>query len=124
MFLCLLTTCTTKSAHRAGVFPVGRLVRDDGQRTLVFTEDGEWSIYYADLPEPVEGLPPDVSGRYGVSGEYYTEMTHDASSEDQIPVTYEWEFDGERLTFELFSASDPLPSRKACLDGYTYVLVN
>ncbi len=97
-------------------FPTGRLVREDGQRTFEFDEDGTWRIFYG------ESSVPAVGGRYGISGNFYTEMTHDYSGLKQIPATYTWTFDGEKLTFELWSI-EYIPSRGACMDGFTYIKV-
>ena len=119
--LVLVTIVTTPvfsngERERTPEFPTGRFVREDGQRTFEFDEDGTWRIFYG------KSSVPTVGGRYGISGNYYTEMTHDYSELEQIPATYTWTFDGEKLTFELWSIEYIL-SREACMDGYTYIEV-
>lgn len=104
-------------------FPTGRFVREDGGRTFDFFEDGTWRIFYANLPESSPNDVPDVGGRYGVSGNLFTEMSHDYGGYPQLPVTYTWTYDGENLTFELFSTSDALSTRQMCYDGWTYIKV-
>ena len=76
-----------------GAFPTGTFVgerfpasiftfHDDGRFTL---EEGSWGI----------------TGVYAVRGDLYTEMLHGGEWYPNIPATYRWTFDGERLRFEL-----------------------
>ncbi len=80
-------------------FPTGLLVANDdyGGRYLEFHEDG--TGMYFEHPGSFE-----VPFRYGVSGDVWTEMTHDSplSSDRQVPATYHWTWDGEFLSFELW----------------------
>jgi hypothetical protein len=62
-----------------------------------------------------------VSGKYGVNGNLFSEMTHYYPIGRQVPATYYWTFDGKRLIFQLWG-KDLRPHRKSVYDGQTYLL--
>jgi hypothetical protein len=98
-------------------FPTGRFVNEvRDNRVFEFFDDGTWSYYEGNLETPA------VSGTYEISGNQYTELTHDYAGLPQIPATYFWEFDGSKLTFHL-SGEDTLTHRRSCYDGQTYILI-
>ena len=63
------------------------------------------------------------SGKYATSGDCYTELTHDDPDLPQVPVTYFWTYDGQKLTFELWG-EDVIEQRMSIYDGQTYTKVN
>ncbi len=96
-------------------FPTGRFVREDNDKKVFeFDEDGTWRYYEYNLTAPL------VSGKYGITGDLYTEMTHNYSPDRKIPATYTWTYDGQKLTFQLVG-EDILSHRKTCYDGVTYI---
>ena len=97
-------------------FPTGRFIHEDGSRAREFDEDGSWRYYEGDLEVPQN------SGRYAISGEYYTEMIHDYPGSPLIPATYYWTFDGKNLSFTLWG-EDVNDHRKNAYDGQTYILL-
>ena len=109
----ILGGCVNSAGDRSG-FPTGRFVDEVGYRAFEFDEDGMWRYFEGNLEVP------SVQGRYGTSGNYYTEMTHDAFGYQKIPVTYTWTYGGQKLTFQLYG-EDVLSHRKTCYDGQTYV---
>lgn len=94
-------------------FPTGRFISDDGTRGLEFDEDGKWRYFEGDLSVP------SGSGLYVTNGNLYTEMTHDYPDDPDVPVTYEWTFDGKNLTFDLWG-EDVIDHRRDRYDGRTY----
>ena len=105
------------ASDKANQFPTGRFINNDMiyTRMFEFNPDGTWHYYEGNLEKPA------VSGRYGISGNYYTEMTHDYPGVNQIPATYTWTFDGKELTFHLWG-EDVESHRQSCYDGQTYIL--
>jgi hypothetical protein len=100
----------------ASDFPTGRFIHKDGDKAREFDEDGTWRYYEGDLEVP------QISGKYAISGEFYTEMTHDYPESPLIPATYSWAFDGKNLSFTLWGEDDNT-HRKSAYDGQTYILV-
>ena len=98
------------------VFPTGRFLREDKAEAFEWDEDGTYSWFMDN------SSIPGLNGRYGISGNYYTEMTHNYAASPKIPATYKWTFDGERLTFELWGR-DMISSRQATYDGQTFIKV-
>lgn len=96
-------------------FPTGRFVNEQYKyRVFEFDEGGTWRYFEGNLEVP------SVQGTYGVEGNLYTELTHDYAPLPQIPATYTWTYDDQKLTFYL-SGEDPLAHRKSCYDGQTYI---
>jgi len=98
-------------------FPTGRFINEDGLWAFDFDEDGTWHFFEGNLEQPVR------SGKYVTNGNYYTEMTHDDPDLNQVPATYAWIFDGQKLTFDLWG-EDVNDHRKDCYDGQTYTRVD
>jgi len=96
----------------ASEFPTGQFVAtDDDSRTLSFRENGRWRA----------GSPKGgAAGNYAVNGDLYTEMTHNEASGSQVPATYRWHWDGERLTFMLWG-EDADAWRKSFYADHAYV---
>ena len=97
-----------------GDFPTGYFAHESNEfQYFRFAEDGTYVFSEAGV---------GVTGKFGINGDLYTEMTHDSPGEAQVPATYTWTFDGERLTFELVG-EDYLSHRKnVAYDGQTYIL--
>jgi hypothetical protein len=97
-------------------FPTGRFIEESlGVSMFEFDEEGKYRYY-----EAPDMTTPAVSGWYGISGVFSTEMTHDWPTDRKIPATYVWDYDGQTLTFELFG-EDVIPHRKGVYGGSTYV---
>jgi len=113
-----LTGCSAdETSDESGGFPIGRFAEDDNaNHVFEFHEDGTYLYDESDFV----GGDPDVAGMYGVSGDLYTEMTHDYSGARHVPATYHWTYDGQNLTFEL-EGEDVISHRKGVYDGQTYV---
>ena len=62
----------------------------------------------------------DAQGTYRVVGNRWTE-----NGTDECPFlgTYEWEFDGSRMTFKLVG-EDPCSPGRESTDGHTHILQN
>ena len=114
----LLFVSESDSSTKAEVseFPIGRFVHEDGSRAREFDKDGNWRYYEGDLEVP------QISGKYAVSGEFYTEMTHDYSGSPLVPATYYWTYDGKNLSFKLWG-EDVNSHRKSAYDGQTYIFI-
>ena len=109
---------STSTARGADKFPTGRFVHENRYLwAFEFDEDGTWRGYEGDVSTPC------ISGKYGVTGNLYTEMTHDYPGSPEIPATYFWTFDGRKLTFELWG-EDVNSHRKSVYDGQTYIRVD
>jgi hypothetical protein len=98
-------------------FPTGIFSNENGLWFFEFDEDGTWRFFESNLEEPVR------SGKYATSGDCYTELTHDDPDLPQVPVTYFWTYDGQKLTFELWG-EDVIEQRMSIYDGQTYTKVN
>ncbi len=99
-------------------FPTGRFINEDGLWAFNFNADGTWRFFEENLEEPVR------SGKYVTSARnFYMEMTHDDPDLPQVPVTYIWTYDGQKLTFELWK-EDVIEHRKDTYDGQTYTRVD
>jgi polyhydroxybutyrate depolymerase len=100
-------------------FPTGTFVLDGSRYyAMELKDDGTWNAYES------EGATPAASGKYVTHGYLYTEMTHNYPDARQVPVTYNWTYDGRNLTFELegyIDFEDVIPERKALFDGQTYI---
>jgi hypothetical protein len=96
-------------------FPTGRFVHENPHVwAFEFDEDGTWRGYEGG------GDTPIISGKYATNGSIYTEMTHDYSGSPRIPATYFWEYDGTKLTFQLWG-EDVNGHRRSVYDGQTYI---
>lgn len=98
-------------------FPTGRFINENRLWTFNFNEDGTWSLFDTNLEEPVR------SGKYATSGNWYTELTHDDLDLPQVPATYFWTYDGQKLSFELWG-EDVIDQRMIKYDGQTYTKVD
>jgi len=98
-------------------FPTGRFVHENGLWAFDFNEDGTWHFFEGNLEEPLR------SGKYVAIREYYSEMTHDDPDLSQVPVTYIWTYDGQKLTFELLG-EDVIEHRMGIYDDQTYTRVD
>jgi len=108
------STSTTRGADE---FPTGRFLHENRYRwAFEFDADGTWRGYQGDVSFPC------ISGKYGVTGNLYTEMTHDYPGSAKIPATYFWTFDGRKLTFQLWG-EDANAHRKSVYHGQTYIWV-
>lgn len=107
---------TTKSSNDEVMeFPTGRFINEKYKlKAFEFDEDGTWRYYEGNLEKP------SVSGKYGINGDLYTEMTHDYPGYPKVPVTYSWTYDGKKLTFHLWG-EDVIEHRQGCYDEQTYV---
>lgn len=97
-------------------FPTGTFIATDGHHEAVeFNTDGTCRWF----------SPRDrwsMACTYASNGNLFTEMTFDYPSGPQVPATYYWDHDGERLSFELWG-EDMRPSRLASYADHTYSLV-
>jgi hypothetical protein len=97
-------------------FPTGTFVSvEDLDRWIEFHDDGSGRTRETDVGT-------DVGFTYAAQGNLWTEMTHDPTAGRLVPATYFWDFDGERLTFELWG-EDLEPFRKAVMDDSTWTFV-
>ena len=119
----VVVACTSRgdtssiSCGETTEFPTGRFVREHNDNYVFeFDEDGTYNYSESDLPED------SVRGIYGKTCNLYTEMTHDSPGDRNIPVTYTWTYDGQKLTFHLWG-EDLIPHRKGVYDGQTYIKV-
>ena len=85
LLLLVSTGCSADDpSDGQGEVPTGRFVEDDNpNHVFEFLEDGTYLYDEADFV----GGDPDVAGVSGVRGELYTEMTHDYSRAQPVPVT-------------------------------------
>ena len=98
-------------------FPTGRFVHEHkDNQVFEFDEDGTWRYFEGNLEVP------SVQGKYGVNGNLYTEISHDYSLSPNIPATYTWTYDGQKLTFHLWG-EDKIAHRKSVYDDQTYIKV-
>jgi hypothetical protein len=98
-------------------FPTGRFVHEEYDTHLFeFDEDRSYRYYEGNLEVP------SVSGKYEITGDLYAEMTHDYTARRAIPVTYNWTYDGQKLTFHLWG-EDVHAHRKSVYNGQAYVKV-
>lgn len=105
------------SCNEATEFPTGIFVHENNESYMFeFDEDGTYRYSEGDLPED------SIQGNYGITCNLYTEMTHDSPGDRNIPVTYTWTYDGQKLTFHLWG-EDLLAHRKGVYDGQTYLKV-
>jgi hypothetical protein len=113
----VVAACSSdSSSDEQDGFPTGTFAGEHSPVHLfVFSEDGTYTYTESDFVGD-----QDVTGVYGVRGDLYTEMTHDYAGYSQVPATYRWEFDGERLTFELVG-KDVIPSRQLAYTNQTYI---
>ena len=108
---------STSMIRRTSEFPTGRFVHENPNIwAFEFDEDGTWRGYQGDV------ATPGISGKYGITGNLYTEMTHDYPGSPMIPATYFWTYNGKKLTFELWG-EDVNSHRKSVYDGQTYIRV-
>lgn len=98
-------------------FPTGRFVNENGVWAFEFDEDGTWRFFDDDPEHPAR------SGKYVSSGNIYTEMTHDDPDYPQIPATYTWTYDGQKLTFDLWG-EDVIKNRENIYNQQTYLRVD
>ena len=92
-------------------FPTGTLVANEVLHVWVeFDEDGTcgWHEYSRDVP-----------CIYAVRGDLFTEMAFEWPSGVQAPGTYYWDYDGERLAFEVWG-EDPNWRRYNKLSNHTF----
>ena len=107
--------CT--SGDCATGFPTGRFIHEqDESQAYEYDGDGTWRYYLGNMDEPA------IQGKYCVNGDLFTEMTHDYPGSPEIPATYTWAFDGQKLTFHLWG-EDVNPHRQNARDGQTYIQV-
>lgn len=98
-------------------FPTGRFVHEHNDSYVFeFDEDGTYRYSEGDLPED------SVQGKFGITCNLYTEMTHNSPGDRNVPVTYTWTYDGQKLTFHLWG-EDLIPHRKGVYDGQSYIKV-
>jgi hypothetical protein len=90
----------------AVAFPTGTFAAEDDGLTMEFRADG--TCQRADVP-----------CTFGVRGKLYSEMTFEDPSGEQMPATYYWDFDGERLTFEPWG-QDRRPGRQSAYADHTF----
>ena len=108
---------STSETRGTNEFPTGRFVHEIPTIwAFEFDADGTWRGYQGDIPNPC------ISGKYGITGNLYTEMTHDYPGSPKIPATYYWEFDGKKLTFKLWG-EDGNDHRKSVYDAQTYIWI-
>ncbi len=98
-------------------FPTGRFVSEDGIRAFEFDKDGIWRFFEDNLEHPA------LSGKYVSNGKYFTEMTHDDPDYREVPATYTWTYDGQKLTFELWG-EDVNDHRESVYNQQTYTRVD
>jgi len=98
-------------------FPTGTFVADfaHADRYLEFTTDGtcRWVALDGFWERPCT---------YATNGDLFTEMTFEWPDGPQVPATYYWDWDGERLSFELWG-DDLQPSRYGAYAGHPLRLV-
>ena len=102
-----VTASPTPATTEEPAFPTGTFVSDDGDLTLEFRADGTCER---------AGVPCV----YGVHEDAYTEMAFEDPAGEQVPVTYLWDFDDERLTFERWG-EDRRPDREEVYLGHAFV---
>ena len=89
-------------------FPLGTFVSEEDGRTLEFRADGTC-------------LRAGVACTYGFEGTLFSEVSFEDATGRQMPATYYWDFDGQRLTFRPWG-SDLRPERRETYTGHTYLL--
>ena len=99
------------SSGETSDFPTGTFTNATTGDTVVFNEDGT-CLWYAG---------GQIHCTYAVNGDLYTEMTFVWQDGVQVPATYYWAYDGEKLTFELWG-EDLRPHRRQVY-GRTYTHV-
>lgn len=105
-----LTACSTASSA-VSAFPTGKFV--DAKNEYVgyyFNGDMTWSYFtYGET---------GAQGKYEVKGDQWIEKGTD---ECPFPGTYQWSFDGTKLTLKLVG-EDKCDPRREATDGQTFVL--
>ena len=92
-------------------FPTGTFEAEAGGGSVEFNADGTCRWFSADLSLPCT---------YVVIGDLLTEMTADRpGGGPKVPATYTWDYDGERLAFEVWG-QDPNAARLASYADHTY----
>ena len=113
----VVVTATPAGPTGSREFPTGRFVHEHLEGEIFeFDEDGTYRYYWS----ADHSGEPTVQGKYGISGDLYTEMTHDYSGSRKVPATYTWTYDGQKLTFHLWG-EDVVAHRKSVYDGQTYI---
>lgn len=116
--LLLLSACGGL-AQEPVEFPYGKYRSSAGTRHLEFLSDGTWTFAL------VEGQPL-LTGEIAVEGREITFGKETAMGGQNVPLceeqaTYRWDFDGEKLTFEVVG-DDPCSNREGDLAArYTRV---
>jgi hypothetical protein len=106
----LLSACGGTSAEQPK-FPTGKFVTPDSKFTgYLFNEDKTWTFLY-------QGSI-GAEGKYSVKGNLWTE---EGTEECPFPATYEWSFDGTKLSFKLVG-EDKCDPRRVNTDGRTFIL--
>jgi len=107
----VLTACGGGSSSQK--FPTGAFVdSQDQNRGYIFNEDMTWQYFM--LGTGTIG----ATGTYSVDGNVWK----DAGGQDNCqPATYNWTFDGSKLTFNL-KGKDECAARRASLDDHTFIL--
>ena len=100
------TGSPSPTATSAPSFPTGTFVVDGDDTTLILRPDGTCDR---------AGVPCT----FGVTGMLFSEMTFDDPSGPQKPATYDWAFDGEQLTFELWG-EDQRTDREAVYADHVF----
>jgi len=96
--LLLLTSCATPTPTTTG-FPTGTFVNAQKDTGFQFNEDGTFDYFFGDLEEPL------LVGTYSIDGNLFTEETINYPP-CPYPGTYEWTYDGQNLTFQLFGEDE------------------
>lgn len=97
----------------AGPFPVGRFVSENNKSIAVqYNEDGTFEFYDS-------GKAPVFIGNYSVEGNLITIVNPSETEARCIgEMTYQWSFDGKKLTFAPTSDDPCKPRREANADTY------
>ena len=96
-------------------FPTGMLVESDSMYVprLIFRKDGTYEVV---------GKTDGSVGDYAVNGNLYTEMTGNWDGPAaEVPATYRWDWDGERLIFSPWGV-DEHGYRKSIYTSHVYVM--
>ena len=112
----VFTACVSSTGGTSG-FPTGRFINEQFDwHVFEFDEDGTYRYFVNNLEVPL------FSGKYGVNGDLYTEMTNDHPESSKVPVTYFWTFNGKELTFKL-RGKDVDAGRKMMYNNQTFIKV-
>lgn len=87
-------------------FPTGTFVAEEDALTVEFRPDGTCQR-------------AGIACTYGARGDVYTEMTFEDPSGAQVPGTFVWDFDGERLTFKSWG-EDPRTDRRDAYANHVF----